>query len=160
MDRSLQHCWEDPSVYAPASAAAPGSQSWILTSSCKDTRTSLSQVARTFLSLALKISRPRNPLSLGQTRTVGHTTVSRHLLGRWNGSDVNRGLCQTIPCFRRSWCLGQRRGQGGQRAWPQARGPLNRGTLLVPARKASHARAGLYPAGHGGRGRQAPQDSG
>lgn len=45
------------------------------------------------------------------------------------------GLCQTIPRSRWCWCLGLRRGQGSRRAWPQARGPLNRGALLVPQGK-------------------------
>lgn len=45
------------------------------------------------------------------------------------------GLCQTIPRSRWCWCLGLLRGQGGRRAWPQARGPLNRAALLVPQGK-------------------------
>lgn len=51
-------------------------------------------------------------------------------------------------------CPGLRRGQGGQQAQPQARGLFNRGVLLVPAGRASHAQAGLHPAGDGGRGRR------
>lgn len=109
---------------------------------------------RTFLGLALKIPHPRNPLRPGHSRTVAHTVTLRSLLGRWNITKVTRGLCQIIPMP----------GAKERSGWPAdpAPGmwPVHKGALLVPAGRASHAQAGLHPAGDGGQGKEAPQDSG